>query len=202
MEPEVQARGNLPVVLVDREGLYVIIGVMSASILGCACVLAYSLSNYGKLRKNAEEVRNYIAQHGSKAAVGERSGAEYSAPAAAGGVGTSDARSVSIDNPDPMASANGSRIGANPSLGAGRNISDFASAVRSVSDTFAVAAKQEVSGMDAPEAQLSNATTSDAGEGATSRSSAGGAVTTHESAFSGSANVSCNSEGRNVNEAD
>ncbi|KAL1435198.1 hypothetical protein MTO96_011122 [Rhipicephalus appendiculatus] len=200
MEPDVQARANLPVVLVNRDGLYVIIGVMSASILGCACVLAYSLSNYGNLRKNAEEVRNFIAQHGSKAAVGEHSGGEYSAPAAAGGVGTIDARSVTIDN--PMASANGSRIGAGPSLGVGRNTSDIASAVRSVSDTFAVAAKQKVSGAEVSEAQLSIAATSDSGNGSTSRSSAAETAGTHEGAFSGSANVSWNSEGRNVNEAD
>ncbi|KAH7971595.1 hypothetical protein HPB52_000338 [Rhipicephalus sanguineus] len=199
MEPEVQARANLPVVLVNREGLYVIIGVMSASILGCACVLAYSLSNYDKLRKNAEEVRNYIAHHGSRAPVREHSGGEYSA--AAGGVGTSDARSVTIDTPNAMASANESRIGADPSLGAGRNTSDFASVVRSVSDTFAVAAKQ-VSGADASEAQLSNAASSDGGGGAASSSSAGGAASTHDTALPGFANVSWNREGRNVNEAD
>lgn len=64
---------NLPVVLLNRDGLYVIIAVLGVSILGCACVLTYSFANYSKLKHNAEEVRNYIAsranvanQHGVK----------------------------------------------------------------------------------------------------------------------------------------
>ncbi|KAH6935753.1 hypothetical protein HPB50_009320 [Hyalomma asiaticum] len=61
MESEIQARVNIPVVLVNREGLYVIIAVLGVSILGCAGVLTYSFSNYAKLKRNAEEVRNYIA---------------------------------------------------------------------------------------------------------------------------------------------
>ncbi|KAH9360975.1 uncharacterized protein LOC144145306 [Haemaphysalis longicornis] len=73
MEPELQTQVNLPVVLINREGLYVIIAVLGVSILGCACVLTYSFTNYNKLKRNAEEVRNYIAsranvanQHGGK----------------------------------------------------------------------------------------------------------------------------------------
>lgn len=52
---------NLPVVLVNREGLYVVIAVLGVSILACACVLAYSYSNYAVLKKNAEEVRSYLS---------------------------------------------------------------------------------------------------------------------------------------------
>lgn len=73
MESELQTQVNLPVVLINREGLYVIIAVLGVSILGCACVLTYSFTNYNKLKRNAEEVRNYIAsranvanQHGGK----------------------------------------------------------------------------------------------------------------------------------------
>ncbi|KAH7968434.1 hypothetical protein HPB52_008413 [Rhipicephalus sanguineus] len=61
MEEELQTRVNLPVVLVNREGLYVIIAVLGVSILGCAGVLTYSFTNYAKLKRNAEEVRSYIA---------------------------------------------------------------------------------------------------------------------------------------------
>ncbi|KAH9364066.1 hypothetical protein HPB48_010710 [Haemaphysalis longicornis] len=62
MEPELQARVNLQAqVLLNREGLYVIIVVLGASILGCVCVLTYSFLNYSKLKSNAAEVRNYIA---------------------------------------------------------------------------------------------------------------------------------------------
>ncbi|XP_070395234.1 uncharacterized protein [Dermacentor albipictus] len=61
MEPELQTQVNLPVVLMNREGLYAIVAVLGVSILGCACVLTYSLTNYSKMKRNAEEVRNYMA---------------------------------------------------------------------------------------------------------------------------------------------
>ncbi|KAL1467328.1 hypothetical protein MTO96_026211 [Rhipicephalus appendiculatus] len=61
MEAELQTRVNLPVVLVNREGLYVIIALLGVSILGCAGLLTYSFTNYAMLKQNAEEVRSYIA---------------------------------------------------------------------------------------------------------------------------------------------
>ncbi|XP_064457024.1 uncharacterized protein LOC135367841 [Ornithodoros turicata] len=61
MEPEPEPQVNSPAVLINSEGLYVIIAVLGVSILGCACVLTYSFTNYNKLKKNAEEVRNFIA---------------------------------------------------------------------------------------------------------------------------------------------
>lgn len=61
MEPELQTQVNLPVVLMNREGLYAIVAVLGVSILGCACVLTYSFTNYSKMKRNAEEVRNYMA---------------------------------------------------------------------------------------------------------------------------------------------
>ncbi|CAN8020563.1 unnamed protein product [Ixodes persulcatus] len=61
MEAGLHTQVSLPVVLINREGLYVIIAVLGVSILGCACVLTYSFTNYTKLKKNAEEVRNYIS---------------------------------------------------------------------------------------------------------------------------------------------
>ncbi|KAL1478950.1 hypothetical protein MTO96_015944 [Rhipicephalus appendiculatus] len=61
MEPELQTQVNSPVVLMNREGLYAIVAVLGVSILGCACVLTYSFTNYSKMKRNAEEVRNYMA---------------------------------------------------------------------------------------------------------------------------------------------
>ncbi|KAH7942152.1 hypothetical protein HPB49_021251 [Dermacentor silvarum] len=123
METEVQARVGLPVVLVNRDGLYVIIAVLGVSILGCACVLTYSLGNYGKMKKNAEEVRNYILHRDTKAAVKEHSGGKQTT--ATGGTGPSDARSVTVQIRMPNYSAKGSSVDAGPSLGAGPNNSDY-----------------------------------------------------------------------------
>ncbi|KAH7936689.1 hypothetical protein HPB49_002651 [Dermacentor silvarum] len=61
MDPELRAHANMPVVLTNREGLYVIIAVLGIAILSCTCVLTYSFTNYSRLKRNAEEVRNYIA---------------------------------------------------------------------------------------------------------------------------------------------
>lgn len=72
MEPELQTQVNLPVVLMNREGLYAIVAVLGVSILGCACVLTYSFTNYSKMKRNAEEVRNYMASRAKLAH--ERSG--------------------------------------------------------------------------------------------------------------------------------
>ncbi|KAH7983638.1 hypothetical protein HPB52_013255 [Rhipicephalus sanguineus] len=72
MEPELQTQVNLPVVLMNREGLYAIVAVLGVSILGCACVLTYSFTNYSKMKRNAEEVRNYMA---SRAKVAHERGA-------------------------------------------------------------------------------------------------------------------------------
>ncbi|KAK8775327.1 hypothetical protein V5799_031326 [Amblyomma americanum] len=58
---ELDAEISVPVVLISRDSLYVIVAVLSASVLGCVAVLAYSFTNYNNLRQNAEEVGNYIA---------------------------------------------------------------------------------------------------------------------------------------------
>ncbi|KAH7942151.1 hypothetical protein HPB49_021250 [Dermacentor silvarum] len=184
MEPQMQARFSLPVVVINREGLYVIIAVLGVSILGCACVLAYSLGNYGKLKKNAEEVRNYIAHRGIKATAGEHGGGEQTA--AGVDAATSDAHSVTARTP----------VGAGSSLGAGQNTSAFVSVVRSVSDTFVVAAKQEDSCAAASETPHFDATSSGGRSGVNDSSSAGEVVTTHESSSAVAADVSWNSAGR------
>lgn len=120
MESELQTQVNLPVVLINREGLYVIIAVLGVSILGCACVLTYSFTNYNKLKRNAEEVRNYIA---SRANVANQHGGKLpEAPGARRADGRSDTRKAFPGH--------GSRADA-PSKGEALN------------ETFAIVARQE-----------------------------------------------------------
>ncbi|KAL3199506.1 hypothetical protein MRX96_013832 [Rhipicephalus microplus] len=56
-----ETRVSIPVVFVNRHDLYVIVAVLGVAILGCACVLGYSFSNFAILKRNAEEVRSYNA---------------------------------------------------------------------------------------------------------------------------------------------
>ncbi|KAL3199505.1 hypothetical protein MRX96_013831 [Rhipicephalus microplus] len=60
MESELETRVSITVVFVNRHDLYVIVAVLGVAILGCACVLGYSFSNFAMLTRNAEEVRSYI----------------------------------------------------------------------------------------------------------------------------------------------
>lgn len=100
--PELNAEVSVPVVLVSRESLYVIIAVLSASVLGCVTVLTYSLSNYNNLRRNAEEVRNYIASR-AKVAEKKKSGYGGAEQRAASGL------SAPAHTPAPASSAPGSQ---------------------------------------------------------------------------------------------
>ncbi|KAH7944731.1 hypothetical protein HPB51_028552 [Rhipicephalus microplus] len=61
MESELVMRVSIPVVFVNRRDLNVIVAVLGVAILGCACVLGYSFSNIIMMKRNAEEVRSYIA---------------------------------------------------------------------------------------------------------------------------------------------
>ncbi|KAL3199507.1 hypothetical protein MRX96_013833 [Rhipicephalus microplus] len=61
VESELETRVSIPVVFVNRHDLYVIVAVLGVAILGCACVLGYSFSNLTMLKRNAEEVRSYVA---------------------------------------------------------------------------------------------------------------------------------------------
>ncbi|KAH7936481.1 hypothetical protein HPB49_000033 [Dermacentor silvarum] len=98
MEPDLRAHVNLPVVLVNREGLYVIIAVLGVSNLGRACVLTYSFTNYSRLKRDAEEVRNYIAASsgGAKVAPDQKSGAFIRQPSEAGRSRISDTLSSTV----------------------------------------------------------------------------------------------------------
>ncbi|KAL3194317.1 hypothetical protein MRX96_016444 [Rhipicephalus microplus] len=51
---ELRPRDNVPVMLMNREGLYVIIAVLAVSNLGCACVLMWSFANYNRLKWRAK----------------------------------------------------------------------------------------------------------------------------------------------------
>ncbi|KAK8775826.1 hypothetical protein V5799_030824 [Amblyomma americanum] len=99
---ELDAEISVPVVLVSRDSLYVIVAVLSASVLGCVTVLAYSFTNYNNLRQNAEEVRNYIASR-AKAAEQKQSGYDGAGQRAAGGL------SAAMNAPVPAASAAGNQ---------------------------------------------------------------------------------------------
>ncbi|KAH7936479.1 hypothetical protein HPB49_000031 [Dermacentor silvarum] len=98
MEPDLRAHVNLPVVLVNREGLYVIIAVLGVSNLGRACVLTYSFTNYSRLKRKAEEIRNYMAASsgGAKAAAGQKSEGFIRQPSEAGRSRISDALSSTV----------------------------------------------------------------------------------------------------------
>ncbi|KAH7982582.1 hypothetical protein HPB52_005771 [Rhipicephalus sanguineus] len=67
MESELETRVSVPVVFVNRHDLYAIVVVLGVAILGCACVLGYSFSNFAMLKRNAEEVRSYIASRANSA---------------------------------------------------------------------------------------------------------------------------------------
>ncbi|KAK8768637.1 hypothetical protein V5799_014898 [Amblyomma americanum] len=129
MEARLQARVNRPVVLINREGLYVVMAALGLSILGCASVLGYSFANYGQLMRNAEEVRSYIAsrtkladQNGTHGEGGSRKSSADAHPA------TTKAVEAASRAAGYQRSANRSGI------------------VASLSDRFAVLARQEALG--------------------------------------------------------
>ncbi|KAL3193640.1 hypothetical protein MRX96_016984 [Rhipicephalus microplus] len=61
MESDSETRVSIPVVFVNRHGLYVIVVVLGVAILGSACVLGLSFRNFTMLKQSAEEVHGYIA---------------------------------------------------------------------------------------------------------------------------------------------
>ncbi|KAH7969503.1 hypothetical protein HPB52_019064 [Rhipicephalus sanguineus] len=132
MEAELQTRVNLPVVLVNREGLYVIIAVLGVSILGCAGVLTYSFTNHAKLKRNAEEVRSYIASR-VKAADQLSGGKQVTA------AGAANARPTTIKAAIPLAAGNGLAVETLFSS------AKAASENRSVNGTLAAVTNREIS---------------------------------------------------------
>ncbi|KAH6926916.1 hypothetical protein HPB50_023532 [Hyalomma asiaticum] len=96
------ARASLPVVLVNREGMYAVVAVLGVSIPGCAGVPAFSVGNYGKLATNADEVRDYNVHRGGKAVSDDLNGAWEMATAS--GAGTSCTLSGTVTTPLPMTS--------------------------------------------------------------------------------------------------
>lgn len=122
MEPELQTQVNLPVVLINREGLYVIIAVLGVSILGCACVLTYSFTNYHKLKSNAEEVRRYIA---SKAKVTDLPGGKQPAAQIPSGARVPSATKKALPGPGQQPKAEALNKG------------------EALNETFAVVAREE-----------------------------------------------------------
>ncbi|KAH7947492.1 hypothetical protein HPB52_012366 [Rhipicephalus sanguineus] len=150
MDADLRAHVNVPVVLINHAGLYVIIAELGVSILGCFCVLTYSFTSYAMLKRNAEEVRQYIAASSdvAKVAVDQKTGAGDQ-PAAAGGNKIGDALSSTVVIPATTGPVNGSRSLATQHGRAGNRI-DVSSA-RPNSDTFPVLARQRASGKQRPD---------------------------------------------------
>ncbi|XP_070395830.1 uncharacterized protein [Dermacentor albipictus] len=154
MEPELRAHVNLPVVPIypsppvleeapiNREGLYVIIAAAGVSNLGFACALTYSFTSYSRLKRNAEEVRQYIAAApgGAKADADQhKSGGFTRQPSEAGGSGMSDALSATV----LLYAGNEISEDLERLRAEDRNRSDASS--RSANDHFPVFARQETS---------------------------------------------------------
>ncbi|KAH7954611.1 hypothetical protein HPB49_020126 [Dermacentor silvarum] len=136
MDAEIQTRVNLPVVLINREGLFVIIAVLVISILGCAGVLTYSFSNYTKLKRNAEDVRGYIV---SRVKAADQLGGDKQAADGASGVTSADDRlaTANVMSAPAAASDHVADTGLSTSIGVSEG--------RSINDTIAVTARQEIS---------------------------------------------------------
>ncbi|KAH6935754.1 hypothetical protein HPB50_009321 [Hyalomma asiaticum] len=134
MDGELRTRVNAPVILINREGLYVVIGVLGVSILGCAAVLTYSFTNYAKLKRNAEEVRGYIALR-TKAA--HQPSDDKQASAVVGGVTSVDDHSPSV-NPAMLPDVRSDHMEKTR-----QEMSSGTTKGRNADDTFTVAERQE-----------------------------------------------------------
>ncbi|KAH7936477.1 hypothetical protein HPB49_000029 [Dermacentor silvarum] len=141
MEAELRAHVNLSVVLVNSEGLYVIIAVLGVSNLGRACVLTYSFTNYSRLKRNAEEVRNYIA-----AAAGQKSEGFIRQPCEAGGSRKGDALPSTVSSSNLVNAGNEVSMDLERRHAVDGNRSDASSVGRSANEPFPVLARQEASG--------------------------------------------------------
>ncbi|KAL1467329.1 hypothetical protein MTO96_026212 [Rhipicephalus appendiculatus] len=137
MDAELQTSVNLPVVLINRKGLYVIIAVLGVSILGCVGVLTYSFTNYAKLKRNVEEVRSYIA---SRAKASDWPIGDKQAAAGAVAVSSVDHRSVSVKAVVQLAAGSDKQV-----VNSGMPTSGDIPEGRGVNDTFTIVARQEIS---------------------------------------------------------
>ncbi|KAH7978329.1 hypothetical protein HPB49_005199 [Dermacentor silvarum] len=123
MDSELQTQVNLPVVLINRQGLYVIVAVLGLSILACVCVLAYSFVNYTRLKRDAEEVRRVIGSREKETSDRQSNGKRNAT--------TGGARLPEVKAPLPTPILSTKRDG---------NKSDV---IVGQSDTFALLARQE-----------------------------------------------------------
>ncbi|KAH7960714.1 hypothetical protein HPB49_022519 [Dermacentor silvarum] len=147
--PELRAHATLPVVLINRGGLYVIIAVLDVSILGCACVLTYSFTNYSRLKRNAEEVRNYIAASAGVAKVAGDKKSLSKQPSAADDARMGDALASSVSFKDLVDAGNAISTDLRRQRavdGNGSGVSSAGRSGRSANDTFLELARQEASG--------------------------------------------------------
>lgn len=152
MEAELQTRVNLPVVLVNREGLYVIVAVLGVSILGCAGVLTYSFTNYAKLKRNADEARAYIASRVNAAA--QISGGKQAAADGVSVVTSAGDRTATVEAMVPPAAGSDRAVELSTSVGASER--------SRVDATFAAVASRKVSvtEVETPDSRRLNEVTS------------------------------------------
>ncbi|KAH7959661.1 hypothetical protein HPB49_012822 [Dermacentor silvarum] len=167
MEAELQTRVNLPVVLVNREGLYVIVAVLGVSILGCAGVLTYSFTNYAKLKRNADEARAYIASRVNAAA--QISGGKQAAADGVSVVTSAGDRTATVEAMVPPSRPAGSDRAVELSASVG------ASERSRVDATFAAVASRKVSvtEVETPDSRRLNEVTSSESKSTAAASTAG-----------------------------
>ncbi|KAL1471937.1 hypothetical protein MTO96_023408 [Rhipicephalus appendiculatus] len=132
MESEFETRVNFPVVRVNRGGLYAIVAVLGIIILACLSVLAYSFRNYAMLKRNAEDMRQFIA---SRTNMTGQLGSDTSAADGAG-----DRLPHSLKSPGPAAAMPG--VIAETKLGT-RAKKKRTFLVQSVNGTLVMIARQE-----------------------------------------------------------
>ncbi|KAH7966078.1 hypothetical protein HPB49_013578 [Dermacentor silvarum] len=106
MDSELETRVNFPVVRVTRGVLYTIVAVLGILILAGVCVLTYSFSTSAILKRNAEELRQYIASQAKVA--GQHRGDKH----AADGTAVGDHHLPSVKSPVPAAAGTGLITGA------------------------------------------------------------------------------------------
>ncbi|KAL3193650.1 hypothetical protein MRX96_016993 [Rhipicephalus microplus] len=71
MERDHEARVHLPVVRVNRGGLYGIVAALGIVIVASLSMAGYSLHNYAKLKRHAEDLRHYIASRTNMSGLSE-----------------------------------------------------------------------------------------------------------------------------------
>lgn len=125
MESDLETRVNFPAVRVNRAGMYAVVAVLGIVILSCVGVLGYSFSNYALLKRNAEEMRQYVVSQTN--ASGQNGGGKRAA--------VGDHQPRFMKSPNPAAAMGG--------IVAVRELGATGQKIQSANNNVAVIAKQE-----------------------------------------------------------